>query len=341
MDMDMDARSLEAMRMPATYLRLLAREHPRPQQILTRFGVFESAPSDPDTISVAEFFALVRAVDSSRPDRGWHLDMARRTADHFHGPLTFALMSAPTIGDGVRAFARYVRIRVPYLRGATQQTGFKFKIEFAELGDFDDLRPVLLEIPFRILQDYVSMIGDVNLEAASLSLKYPSTRKRRYYRQGFDCPVLFEQSANVLTMPAAWMAIPNPQYDETTWLNARAQCEVALSDLTPTDTVTRTRVYVDAVLPRDPRKLCIDDAARNLGLSVRTLIRRLRKDGTSFQAVRDKARQDLALRLLRKPNLTVEEIALAVGFSGAANFSRAFKRWFGSSPVRYRREHIS
>jgi AraC-like DNA-binding protein len=130
----------------------------------------------------------------------------------------------------------------------------------------------------------------------------------------------------------------NPQYEESAWSNAINLCEVALSELNPTDTVARTRAYVTATLARDPRALCIDDAARNFGMSARTLIRLLGKSGTSFQALRDSGRQDLALRLLRKPNLTVEDVALALGFSDAANFSRAFKRWFGAPPHRYRRE---
>lgn len=328
----------EEMRISATYMRILAREHPDPHAILARLGVADGAASDSETSSLSDLFTLVRAIDACQSDRGWHLESARKTADHFHGPLTFALMSAPTLGHGLDAFARYTRTRASYLRGKTYRTGQKFIVEIEELRDLEELRPLFVEIPFRILHDYVAMIGDVNLAAATLSLNYPASPERRYYERGFECPVLFEQGRNALTMPAAWMAIPNPQYDESTWLNAIAQCEVALSELSPADTVARTRAYINATLARNPKNLCIDDAARIFGVSARTLIRRLGKSGSSFQTLRDRARQDLALRLLRKPNLTVEDVAVALGFSDAANFSRAFKRWFGAPPHRYRRQ---
>jgi AraC-like DNA-binding protein len=119
-----------------------------------------------------------------------------------------------------------------------------------------------------------------------------------------------------------------------------AQCEVALAELNPTDIVTRTRAYVDMTLSRQAHNLCIEDAANKLGVSVRTLIRRLGKSDSSFHQLRDAARQEFALRLLNKPGMTVEDIALALSFSDAANFSRAFKRWFGMPPARYRREHL-
>jgi len=334
----MAMQSSNEMRISDTYMRILAREHSSPHEILAPLGVADHSASDSETSSVGDFFTLVTAIDGSHDDRGWHLEFARRTADHFHGPLTFALVSAPTIGAGLDAFARYVTIRAPYLSGTTSRAGLKFSISLKESQDLADIRHLLIEIPFRILHDYVAMLGAVNLAMATLSLSYRRDNERQYYEHGFDCSVSFEQPSNALTMPAAWMAIPNPQYDENTWVNAIAQCEVALSELSPTDIVARIRANIDATLAREPQHLCIDNAARSLGVSVRTLIRRLRASGSSFQTLRDKARQDLALRLLRKPNLTVDEIALALGFSEAANFSRAFKRWFGTSPGRYRRE---
>lgn len=100
-----------------------------------------------------------------------------------------------------------------------------------------------------------------------------------------------------------------------------------------------TRSLIAVTLARHPHRLCIENAARELRVSVRTLIRRLGDGGSSFQALRDGARKDLALSLLNRPGFTVEDIARALGFSDAANFCRAFKRWFGMPPVRYRRAH--
>ncbi|MGZ8349625.1 MAG: helix-turn-helix transcriptional regulator [Allosphingosinicella sp.] len=76
----------------------------------------------------------------------------------------------------------------------------------------------------------------------------------------------------------------------------------------------------------------IDRIARELGLSRQTLYRRLKEEGTTFAALVDGVRRRVALRLVRERALSVKQIAYRLGFSDPAAFSRAFKRWTGSSP---------
>lgn len=81
------------------------------------------------------------------------------------------------------------------------------------------------------------------------------------------------------------------------------------------------------------------EAATAMHMMPRTLIRRLNADGTSFQAIKDALRRDIAIRDLQAGRKSVEAIAHDVGFSSAANFHRAFQRWTGSTPRSYRRKH--
>jgi AraC-like DNA-binding protein len=76
--------------------------------------------------------------------------------------------------------------------------------------------------------------------------------------------------------------------------------------------------------------------ARELKCSVRTLIRRLAHEGTSYQRLLDGVRQDRALWYLRHTQASVEEIAHALGYQDASNFGRTCRRWFGEAPARLR-----
>ncbi|MCK0096988.1 AraC family transcriptional regulator [Yoonia sp. F2084L] len=78
--------------------------------------------------------------------------------------------------------------------------------------------------------------------------------------------------------------------------------------------------------------------AKAMHMTPRTLIRRLEADGTSFQAIKDALRRDIAIRDLQAGRKSVEAIAHDVGFSSAANFHRAFQRWTGNTPSSYRRK---
>jgi len=81
----------------------------------------------------------------------------------------------------------------------------------------------------------------------------------------------------------------------------------------------------------------LEAAANALHLTPRTLIRRLDADGTSFQAIKDGLRRDIAIRALQVGDTSIEAIAQDIGFSSAASFHKAFQRWTGATPSSYRR----
>jgi len=81
----------------------------------------------------------------------------------------------------------------------------------------------------------------------------------------------------------------------------------------------------------------LSSAAGAMHMTPRTLIRKLEADGTTFQAIKDALRRDIAIRHLQTGQHSVEAIAHEVGFSSAANFHKAFQRWTGNTPSSYRR----
>lgn len=83
----------------------------------------------------------------------------------------------------------------------------------------------------------------------------------------------------------------------------------------------------------------LSEVAKAMHMTPRTLIRRLEADGTSFQAIKDALRRDIAIRHLQAGRQSVEAIAQDVGFSSAASFHKAFQRWTGNTPTSYRRRH--
>ena len=87
-------------------------------------------------------------------------------------------------------------------------------------------------------------------------------------------------------------------------------------------------------------KTTLNDAARFMHTTPRTLMRKMQADGVSFQSIKDDLRRDIAIRHLLVGEKSVEAIAHEVGFSSAANFHRAFHRWTGNTPRAYRRHAV-
>ncbi|MDF1718564.1 MAG: AraC family transcriptional regulator [Antarcticimicrobium sp.] len=94
----------------------------------------------------------------------------------------------------------------------------------------------------------------------------------------------------------------------------------------------------ELLLLSDRMRFHLDDAARALNLTPRTLMRRLEAEGTSFQDIKDGLRRDIAIRDLTQGDKTLEGVSQDIGFASVANFHRAFKRWTGMTPGAYRRD---
>ena len=114
---------------------------------------------------------------------------------------------------------------------------------------------------------------------------------------------------------------------------------VALCDELLADLALRAGVAgkIRASLLQDiAKRPTLSETAKQLGTTARTLRRQLALQGTSFRALADELRVQTAVRYLRETAMTNEDIAVALGFSDAANFRHAFRRWTGASPRKFK-----
>lgn len=113
------------------------------------------------------------------------------------------------------------------------------------------------------------------------------------------------------------------------------EAEQSLESLTSQPTLSqRLRTLVEELMGRG--RCQASDAARALGMSERTLQRRLAEEDMTFQAVLDTVRHEQCLALLAARRLSMEQIAFACGFEEPSSFYRAFRRWTGKSPAQFR-----
>lgn len=155
-------------------------------------------------------------------------------------------------------------------------------------------------------------------------------------RHFFPCPLKYNQSVNSVTFSARHL--------EAELLRDEAQLQAFLK-LAPYHVIIEPQVSSMSVTHRI-REILGNDFLRELpsfeeltgllNMSARTLRRRLEKEGTSYQRIKDNARRDTAIALLSRQGLTVSEVAEQVGFSDPSAFHRSFKKWTGLSPGAYR-----
>lgn len=150
----------------------------------------------------------------------------------------------------------------------------------------------------------------------------------------FGCPVHFGSDRTALELSEETLATPNRLGDQriAEFLDAHLAEEVA--GLQESLEATVSHEIAKSLSEGAPS---VQSIAARLGMSGRTLQRRLADEGAVFQDLVDKARQDLALRLLGSTDYALAEIAFLTGFAEQSTFTRAFKRWQGKTPATYRR----
>ena len=335
----MDRAAIEALLMPATYGRHLARLFP-PDRLLAGTGLCAADLADIDRrISVRQALQYVRNTLTLASEPDWYLAWAGTLADHFHGPLSVALMSAPTLGDGLDVFLTYFPGRIPYMHMQGRTDGAVVYAEMCPLIDLGDSKPILVETPLIILQHYLGNVYGVDLSEARIELDYAATAYAERYPRYVKCPVLFDAPRNALVLPASWRALRNLGYMESTWSYALLQCEATMASSRERTTLGQVRSYLCGVYQLAHRRRALptlQEVATHLHLAPRTLIRRLRHLGTTYQATMDDFLRGRAAELLANDSVRIKEVAAALGFSNPANFGKAFKRWYGVSPGHYR-----
>jgi AraC-like DNA-binding protein len=151
----------------------------------------------------------------------------------------------------------------------------------------------------------------------------------------FRCPVLFAQPQTALVYSRAVLATPLVDADAglARVLERHASARLQrLCSLAALDQRVRAMVFRDVGTGR----LTADSLARQLGMSQRSLHRRLAAHGCSYRSILDSVRRDIALRALRDPDLAISELRERIGFSTGPAFHRAFRRWTGSTPATFR-----
>jgi AraC-like DNA-binding protein len=184
-----------------------------------------------------------------------------------------------------------------------------------------------------------SMPNSANLQfPKAIRFTHAEPSYRAEYDRIFGVPLFFGSHMNALLVDESFlnMKLPrtNPYLSEV--LSARA--DELLKSLESSKT-TRGRVENLLVPILHTGEASIDTIAVKLGVSRQTLFRKLKVEGVTFEQVLDELRHELALHYLNGKKVSVNQTAYLVGFSEPAAFSRAFKRWTGSSPRLARLKH--
>lgn len=258
------------------------------------------------------------------------------------GVVGYAMMACPTL---LAAAQRLQRCMDVVSNAATYALHEDTAGCWFELGHLGGQRPVprqRTEYGLLTMLCFFSWITGREFSPLAVEFVHPPSAHAALHEAVYGCPVRYGQTANRALLGWADLALPLPARDATIAALHDQLVEQELQRLESRTVSQRVRHYLATQLATRPSGSLSDTeprregAAAALHMSDRTLQRRLREEGSSFQQLLDDTRRELAQVYLRKPGSPLKQVAEQLGFEDPSNFYRACRRWFGESPGRYR-----
>jgi AraC-like DNA-binding protein len=284
-------------------------------------------------VTTEEFFALYRGIAGASDDPATGLKLGTEERVERYDPIALAALSARSLRDALQRLARYKQLTCPE------------KIHLAERGDECTVRFEWLlahEEEPAILTDlcFAWVVGLARRGTGrAVNPKRVEFRRqlahREMYEAHFHCPVKFRAGHNALVFSKADIERPFLTHNPDLLAIVAPQLEAELAEQLAQKTVSEQAKGVVKRLLAGQRP-GIQDVAKELRLSSRTLQRRLTEQGVTFQGLLEDARRELARHYLLHSSLELNETAYLLGYEDANSFFRAFHNWEGISPGQWR-----
>lgn len=319
----------------------------RRDELLAELGLSPELLADPDARVPHEVLRLAWELIPHRlndPAFGVHLAEGARPGSL--ELLDYVTSHSPDLDSAYRKLVRYQRL-------IHHAAGLRFEIikNAGDAGGGKDLARLSHQIPTGLS---ISRHAPEFFMAGSLALgrrlmgpgftpllvefSHAAPPDATEHRRFFRTEVLFGRPLTAMSFDAEAMSRPLPGADPalSRVLERYAEQLLAAQPAVEESFLDRARRLVcgkmSAELPRAA------DVARRLGVSERTLLRRLREGGLTYQSLVDSVRKDMALKRLQAPDATPAEVGFFLGFSDVSTFYRAFRRWTGSTPAEFRQK---
>ncbi len=256
----------------------------------------------------------------------------------YYGLFGYALLSAATGWQALSIATDFGhQLTYTWFRLSFAAEGDKVRFEFRDRIAIDaDVRDMYFD---RDCAAFMVAAAEVLRQAPPLThvwLPHDGHGRRCAYEKHFGCRVTFNHPAAVIEFPQGILDAPLPFRDEEAVKQLSHQCRLLLSKLRKqSKLVEEVRSLLIGSPGRFPN---IEWVAAKLQTSERTLRRGLSEENTSYQAILDEVRLELAREYLLETALPLHEIAALLGFSEPGNFTHTFKRWVGVTPNIFRKQ---
>lgn len=302
-----------------------------PRPILTDNGVDLSRIGIPGArLSDAGLDASLEEITARTGDQSMGLVVGQYVRPTSIHALGYAWLASDTLRDAFGRLARFDRTVSTSDHIELRDSGDTCELVIASRVPGYMQPPLAMDAYFTGVLRLCRVVKDSHFAPLRVQLIHPSFGHESEYVEAFGAPVSFDADLDMMVFETADVDAPLSGANPELAAMSDKVAEAYLESLDPELVASRVRDLLVSMLPSG--QATQDVVAGKLARSTSALQRQLRSEGTSFQALRDETRCQLAIGYLQEGRLSLTEIAFLVGFTDQSNFSRAFRRWTGVSP---------
>ena len=309
-----------------------------PEELLSALDIDDKQIADPDArIPLRTYVNFFEEAAERIGDDCFGLRLGGNSDPTMFDVLGYAIMSSSTLEEALCTVCRYIRVRNDGASARLTVVGDNVRLSFQLTDTKVSPSRQLMEDIGALLFQMIRTITGTPWHPREVRFKHPAPADTREHEALFGCPVSFGTETNELVFDSETLERKLVTADKSLKKIMVRVIEKALSESAPDSFLeTVERLVIDR-LPHG--NVSVTDVAKKLGMSGRTLQRRLAQRSMSYHQLIDRIRRRIALGHLNQHRLPLSEIAFLLGYTESSAFSRAFTHWTGITPGKYRQSH--
>ncbi|MCK0153388.1 AraC family transcriptional regulator [Alcanivorax sp. S6407] len=289
-------------------------------------------------VSYRRFLALLELSAKQANEPLFGMKLGLRQGITVLGPIVYLLNNASTVGEALSELRQYFHLHMGAAHVEVSPYGDKIQLAYRVL---DPKQPGInhgAELALGVGRKLLKTLMGHNWKPHPMLLEHAPQAPLNAYRDLLGIAPQFNSDTTALLLDPDELDLPLSEADPALHQVIREHLDTLqrLSDLELPGYVGN---LLRDLLPQG--RVTVNQVADCMAMSRRTLQRRLGESGTSFQKVLDDTRQNMALRYLRDSQLQVTQLSDLLGYADLSAFSRAFSRWFGVPPSKWRPDNLA
>ena len=305
-----------------------------PSSVLRQSNLPLTIYSGGSPITTPQSFSIWRAIGelSNDPKAGWKF-MNQVATDQYH-PTLLAALHARTYRDSIERFARYKRLCGAEEFQITQKGDeVAFEVSWPFAGG-EVVPALMIDAVFALVTELGRRGTKRRLNPKRIELTRPADPENGF-EEYFGCPVKYRASRDALVLHAANLDLPFDTHNDELLRILSPQFDSQLKERRTKQSVLGHVKWVLKRLLAGSRPDLVM-VAKELGMSDRTLQRRITAEGTTFRQLLNETRKELVRQYLGNASVEINEAAFLVGYEDPNSFYRAFRSWEGKTPAQWR-----